>query len=69
MRDIETRDAIHIAAAIYAECDVFLSTDIRALKYKTDEIRLMNPVEFFIGEDDNTALGEEVTNKDGKNDN
>ena len=59
---IKYKDAIHIAAAIYAECDVFLSTDIRALKYKTDEIRLMNPVEFFIGEDDNTVLGEEVTN-------
>ncbi len=59
---IKYKDAIHIAAAIYAECDVFLSTDIRALKYKTDEIRLMNPVEFFTEADDNTAFGEEVTN-------
>ena len=40
----------HIACAITAKADYLFSTDIRMLKYKTDEIKLINPIEFFTNE-------------------
>lgn len=46
---IKAKDAIHIACAIFGKADVFLSTDIRLLKYKTDEIKLLNPTSFLSG--------------------
>lgn len=39
-------DACHVACAIFAECDYFVSTDYRLLKYKTEEIKLLNPIRF-----------------------
>lgn len=33
---IKTKDACHVASAIIAGCDYFLSTDYRLLKYQTD---------------------------------
>ncbi|MBE6092508.1 MAG: type II toxin-antitoxin system VapC family toxin [Selenomonas ruminantium] len=44
-------DACHIACAIIAECDVFLSTDKRVLKYQPTNIRILNPATFLIEED------------------
>lgn len=44
---IKKKDAIHIACAIIADCDCFLTTDIRLLKYKTDKIIVENPVDFI----------------------
>ncbi len=41
-------DACHVACAIFAECDYFISTDYRLLKYKTDEIKLLNPIDFLL---------------------
>ena len=52
---IKEKDATHLASAIYAGCDYFISTDIRLLKHKTDEIRLVTPVAFVMeleGNDD-----------------
>ena len=43
---IKAVDAAHVACAILANCDTFITTDYRLLKYKTDHIRLCNPVEF-----------------------
>ena len=43
---IKAFDAAHIACAITAECDYFITTDLRILKYKTDQIKLVNPIEF-----------------------
>ena len=43
---IREKDAYHVASAIYAKCDYFISTDKRLLKYKTDKIRLVTPIEF-----------------------
>lgn len=43
---IKAKDAIHLACAIFGKCDIFLSTDIKLLKYKTNEIALMNPTTF-----------------------
>ena len=39
--------AYHVAAAIYAGCEYFISVDKRLLKYKTDEIIIVSPIEFI----------------------
>lgn len=44
---VKMKDAYHVACAVFASCDYFLTTDIRLLKYKTDRIKLMNPIEFI----------------------
>ena len=43
---VKMKDAYHVACAIYASCDCFLTTDDRLLKYRTDEIQIINPVDF-----------------------
>jgi predicted nucleic acid-binding protein len=43
---VKEKDAVHVACAIYAECDCFLTVDKRLLKYKTDKLKMMNPIEF-----------------------
>ncbi len=44
---LKEMDASHIACAIKAECDYFLTTDDRILKYHSDKIEIMNPIEFL----------------------
>jgi predicted nucleic acid-binding protein len=44
---VKEKDAYHVASAIYSNCDYFISTDIRLLKYKTDKIRMVTPIEFI----------------------
>lgn len=44
---VKHKDACHVASAIIAGCEYFLSTDYRLLKYKTDKIKVMNPVDFI----------------------
>lgn len=44
---VKEKDAYHIASAIYAGCEYFISTDIRLLKYQTNRIRLVNPIAFI----------------------
>lgn len=46
---VKTEDATHVACAIYGKADVFLTTDKRLLKFKTDEIAIMNPIDFVMG--------------------
>lgn len=48
---IKFKDACHIASAIYAKCEYLISTDIRLLKYRTNEIKMINPVDFLIEKD------------------
>lgn len=43
---VKAEDAEHVACAIMGEADMFLTTDKRLLKFKTDEIRMMNPLDF-----------------------
>ena len=43
---VKEKDAYHVASAIYAGCEYFISTDIRLLKYKTEKIKLVTPIEF-----------------------
>lgn len=44
---IKAKDAVHVACAILSSCDCFLTTDIRLLKYRSDRISLLNPVDFI----------------------
>lgn len=50
---VKAKDAIHVACAIYSGCDYFISTDKRLLKYRTDRIRIVDPLEFIRMEDSN----------------
>jgi len=43
---IKRKDATHIACAIIAGSDCFITTDKRVLNYKTDKIKIMNPIDF-----------------------
>ena len=51
MTGVKFLDACHVAAAIIAEADYFISVDKRLLKYETDEIKMVNPVDFFLNEE------------------
>lgn len=53
---IKFKDACHISSAIYAHCDYFISTDKRLLKYRTNKIRLVTPVQ-FVSETEEEANG------------
>lgn len=45
---ITYKDAVHVACAVYAECDYFLTTDIRLQRrYRGTEIKIVNPLEFI----------------------
>ena len=44
---IKQKDAYHVASAILAECDYFLTVDDRLIKHKVDEIIMMNPTDFI----------------------
>lgn len=43
---VKFKDACHVASAIYAKCEYFISTDIRLLKFATKEIKMVTPIEF-----------------------
>ena len=51
MTGVKFLDACHVAAAIIAEADYFISVDKRLLKYETDEIKMVNAVDFFLNEE------------------
>ncbi len=44
---VKTKDAVHVACAIFARCDYFISTDDRLLKYKDERVQLVSPCEFI----------------------
>ncbi|MBP3796266.1 MAG: hypothetical protein J6I46_00645 [Ruminococcus sp.] len=44
---VKTKDAIHVSCAIFAKAEYFLTTDVRLLKYKSNEIKIMNPIDFI----------------------
>ena len=44
---LKAKDALHIACAIYAECDYFITTDDRILKFTDDRIRIIDPLDFI----------------------
>lgn len=44
---VKSADAIHPACAILTKSDYLLTTDDRLLKYKNDNIMIVNPTEFI----------------------
>lgn len=44
---IKSADAHHVASAIISKCDYLLTTDDRLLKYQTDQILIVDPIEFI----------------------
>jgi predicted nucleic acid-binding protein len=44
---IKVKDALHIACAVYAKCQYFITTDKRLLNFKSDDILIVNPIEFI----------------------
>lgn len=49
---VKLMDACHVVCAILSDCDFFLTTDRRLLKYRTDEICLINPAVFILEQED-----------------
>ena len=46
---VKMKDAFHVACALEAGCKYFLSTDDRLLKkFRSDEMLLLNPVDFIM---------------------
>ena len=44
---IKVKDACHVACAILAACNYFITTDDRLLKYYSEQIQLVSPCEFI----------------------
>ena len=44
---VKTADAYHVACSIIGQCDYMLTTDDQLLRYYTDRIQIVNPVEFI----------------------
>lgn len=61
---VKFKDACHVAAAIYTGADYFISTDQRLLKYQTNAIKLINPVEFFFNEEEATESADKEEEDD-----
>ena len=43
---IKKKDSTHLACSIIAGCDYFITTDKRVINYKTDKIKIVNPIKF-----------------------
>ena len=44
---VKEKDAYHVACAIMAKADFFITTDDRLLKYHTEEVAIITPGEFI----------------------
>lgn len=45
-KGIKTYDALHIACAVSAKCDFYLTTDKKLLNTPIPEIKILNPIAF-----------------------
>jgi len=45
--NIKKKDALHIACALYAKCQYFLTTDLKLLNKTVNGISIINPVDFL----------------------
>ena len=48
-KGIKTYDALHIACAVAAGCDYYLTTDKKLMNTPLAEIKIVNPIEFVNG--------------------
>lgn len=44
---IKEKDAYHVACAVKADCEYFITTDDRLLKYQSERINMVTPGEFI----------------------
>lgn len=44
---VKTKDALHIACAVYSNSEYFITTDKRLLNLKLKEIKICSPIEFI----------------------
>jgi predicted nucleic acid-binding protein len=44
---IKKKDALHLACAVQAKCDYFLTTDKRLLNSRINNITILNPLDFI----------------------
>ncbi|GHV38190.1 hypothetical protein FACS1894187_16640 [Synergistales bacterium] len=42
------KDALHLACAVQCDCEYFITTDVRLLKKKVDNIVIVNPINFIM---------------------
>jgi predicted nucleic acid-binding protein len=47
VKGIKKKDALHLACAITAKCQYFLTTDKKLLNKRFEEITIMNPLDFI----------------------
>ena len=45
---LKTKDALHVACAIAANCNYLVTTDSRFLKFTDSRIKVISPIEFVI---------------------
>ncbi|MCL1798565.1 MAG: PIN domain-containing protein [Eggerthellaceae bacterium] len=50
-KGIKTMDALHVACAIEAECDYFITTDRKLLSAQIEGIRIVSPIRFVEEQD------------------
>jgi predicted nucleic acid-binding protein len=46
-KGLRQKDAAHVACAIFAKADYFLTTDKKILNKSVKEIELINPIDFI----------------------
>ena len=44
---VKFMDACHVVCALFAGCDYLITTDDRLLKYKSENVTIINPVNFL----------------------
>jgi predicted nucleic acid-binding protein len=44
---VKQTDALHVACALFSQCDYFLTTDKRVLKYTSKDIIITDPITFY----------------------
>ncbi len=44
---IKVKDALHISCAIEGKADYFVTTDVRLLKYSSNEVKITDPIKFI----------------------
>ena len=54
---IKYKDACHVASAMIARCEYLITTDKRLLKYKSEKLKIINPVQFVDEMEDNENEG------------
>ena len=52
-KGLNTKDALHIACAIYAEADYFITTDDKVLNKNIEMIKVISPIDYINSKGEN----------------